>query len=103
MRIETMNDTNKAQLAAAIVAAQSLAFYIDDDQEGYASRDAVVKRAKGRVPVLAGTGSNSTAEAMRMTQNARKNGADGSLLVVDSADLSRSLRPAEAPLPLPLP
>ena len=45
MRIETMT-TNKAPLAAAIVAAQSLAFYIDDDQEGYASRDAVVSRAK---------------------------------------------------------
>jgi len=43
---------------------------------------AVVKRAKGKVPVLAGTGSNSTAEALAMTRNARKNGADGSLLVV---------------------
>jgi len=43
---------------------------------------AVVKRAKGRIPVLAGTGSNSTAEALAMTRNARKNGADGSLLVV---------------------
>jgi len=43
---------------------------------------AVVRRAKGRVPVLAGTGSNSTAEALRMTQNAKKNGADGALLVV---------------------
>lgn len=43
---------------------------------------AVVKRARGRVPVLAGTGSNSTAEALRMTRNARDNGADGSLLVV---------------------
>jgi 4-hydroxy-tetrahydrodipicolinate synthase len=43
---------------------------------------AVVKRAKGRVPVLAGTGSNSTAEAIRMTRNARASGADGSLQVV---------------------
>lgn len=43
---------------------------------------AVVKQAKGRVPVLAGTGSNSTAEALRMTRHARENGADGSLLVV---------------------
>ena len=43
---------------------------------------AVVKRAKGQVPVLAGTGSNSTAEAIRMTRHARENGADGSLLVV---------------------
>ena len=51
-------------------------------EENDAVVKAVVKRAKGRVPVLAGTGSNSTAEAIRMTQNARKNGADGSLLVV---------------------
>lgn len=43
---------------------------------------AVVKRAKGKVPVLAGTGSNSTAEAIQMTRHARENGADGSLLVV---------------------
>ena len=42
---------------------------------------AVVKRARGRVPVLAGTGSNSTQEALEMTQHARRNGADGSLQV----------------------
>ncbi len=42
---------------------------------------AVVRRAKGRIPVMAGTGSNSTAEALEMTSNARRNGADGSLLV----------------------
>ncbi len=42
---------------------------------------AVVRRAKGRVPILAGTGSNSTAEALTMTRHAKANGADGSLLV----------------------
>ncbi len=42
---------------------------------------AVVRRAKGRIPVMAGTGSNSTAEALQMTRNARRNGEDGSLLV----------------------
>jgi 4-hydroxy-tetrahydrodipicolinate synthase len=42
---------------------------------------AVVRRARGRVPVLGGTGSNSTAEALQMTRRARQNGADGSLLV----------------------
>ncbi|MBP7934342.1 MAG: 4-hydroxy-tetrahydrodipicolinate synthase [Phycisphaerae bacterium] len=41
----------------------------------------VAKRAKGRIPVLGGTGSNSTAEAIEMTLEARKNGADGSLQV----------------------
>lgn len=42
---------------------------------------AVVRRAKRRIPVLGGTGSNSTDEAVSMTRHARKNGADGSLLV----------------------
>ena len=42
---------------------------------------AVVRRAKGRVPVLGGTGSNSTDEAIAMTRHARENGADGSLQV----------------------
>ncbi len=43
---------------------------------------AVVRRAKGRIAVLAGTGSNSTAEALAMTRRARQSGADGALLVV---------------------
>jgi 4-hydroxy-tetrahydrodipicolinate synthase len=38
--------------------------------------------SKGRVPVIAGTGSNSTAEAIDMTARARKAGADAALLVV---------------------
>jgi len=36
---------------------------------------------KGAVPVVAGTGSNSTAEAIRLTRHARQAGADGVLLV----------------------
>ncbi|MDO9558541.1 MAG: 4-hydroxy-tetrahydrodipicolinate synthase [Syntrophales bacterium] len=39
--------------------------------------DAVNKR----VPVIAGTGSNSTAEAIRLTRHAYKAGADGALMV----------------------
>lgn len=42
---------------------------------------AVVRRAKGRIAVLAGTGSNSTAEALIMTRKAHQSGADGALLV----------------------
>jgi 4-hydroxy-tetrahydrodipicolinate synthase len=37
--------------------------------------------AKGKVPVVAGTGSNSTAEAIALTQHAAKAGADGALIV----------------------
>jgi len=40
-----------------------------------------VKVAKGRVPVIAGTGSNSTEEAVSLTRHARKVGADAALIV----------------------
>lgn len=40
-----------------------------------------VQTAKGRVPVMAGTGSNSTDEAIDYTQHAQKAGADLALLV----------------------
>src|SRR5438128_8617972 len=41
----------------------------------------VCERARGRTKVMAGTGSNSTAEAIRMTKAARKAGANGTLQV----------------------
>ncbi|MGN6545439.1 MAG: dihydrodipicolinate synthase family protein, partial [Aureliella sp.] len=41
----------------------------------------VVQIAAGRVKVMAGTGSNSTAEALRLTRWAAKAGADASLQV----------------------
>jgi 4-hydroxy-tetrahydrodipicolinate synthase len=41
-----------------------------------------VAEAKGRVPVIAGTGSNSTAEAIEYTIHARQAGADAALVVV---------------------
>ena len=37
--------------------------------------------AKGRVPVIAGTGSNSTQEAIELTRHAKKAGADAALVV----------------------
>ena len=40
-----------------------------------------IKRAAGRVPVIAGTGSNSTAEAVRLTRHAADAGADACLIV----------------------
>ena len=42
---------------------------------------AVIKAVKKRVPVIAGTGSNSTEEAIRLTREAEKSGADGALLI----------------------
>ncbi len=41
----------------------------------------VVKFAKGRVPVIAGTGSNSTAEATALTRAAKEAGATAALLI----------------------
>ncbi len=40
-----------------------------------------IETAKGRVPVIAGTGSNSTAEAIELTEHAAKVGADAALIV----------------------
>jgi 4-hydroxy-tetrahydrodipicolinate synthase len=41
----------------------------------------VIEQARRRVPVIAGTGSNSTAEAIRLTTYAREAGADAALLL----------------------
>jgi 4-hydroxy-tetrahydrodipicolinate synthase len=41
----------------------------------------VVQAARGRIKVMAGTGSNSTAEALRLTRWAAREGADAALLV----------------------
>lgn len=43
--------------------------------------DLAVEAARGRVPVIAGTGSNSTAEAIAMTRHAKAAGADAALVV----------------------
>ena len=40
-----------------------------------------IEAAKGRVPVIAGTGSNSTAEAIMLTRHAQDAGADAALIV----------------------
>ncbi|MFU8807345.1 MAG: 4-hydroxy-tetrahydrodipicolinate synthase, partial [Bradymonadaceae bacterium] len=41
----------------------------------------VIERVEGRVPVIAGTGSNSTAEAIEISLHAKEMGADAVLLV----------------------
>ena len=40
-----------------------------------------INEAKGKIPVIAGTGSNSTEEAISLTKHAEKAGADGALVV----------------------
>ena len=40
-----------------------------------------IKESGGKIPVIAGTGSNSTVEAISLTKHAEKAGADGALIV----------------------
>ncbi|ODS32608.1 MAG: dihydropicolinate synthase (DHDPS) [Candidatus Scalindua rubra] len=41
----------------------------------------VVEKANGRTPIIAGTGSNNTSEAISLTRYAKKAGADGALMI----------------------
>ena len=43
--------------------------------------DLCVKESNGKIPVIAGTGSNSTEEAISLTSHAEKAGANGALIV----------------------
>ena len=43
--------------------------------------ETAIEQAAGRVPVIAGTGSNSTRESISLTQHAEKAGANGCLVV----------------------
>jgi len=50
-------------------------------EEDLAAIEFVIKKAAGRVPVIAGTGSNSTASAVETSKEASALGADGLLVV----------------------
>lgn len=52
-----------------------------DEEEHCGVIRQVVERVKGRVPVIAGTGANSTTEAIQLTRCAQQAGADACLLV----------------------
>ena len=43
--------------------------------------DLCIRESKGKIPVIAGTGSNSTEEAISLTSHAEKAGANGALIV----------------------
>jgi len=53
---------------------------LDFDEHEYIIK-VCIDQVKKRVPVVAGTGANNTAEAIRLSNNAKKMGADGLLLV----------------------
>ena len=52
-----------------------------DEQEHCDAIALVVQQAAGRIPVIAGTGANSTSEAISLTRCAQQAGADACLLV----------------------
>jgi 4-hydroxy-tetrahydrodipicolinate synthase len=52
-----------------------------DHREHHEVVQRVIKTVNKRVPVIAGTGSNSTAEAIELTRGAEKAGADGALMI----------------------
>jgi 4-hydroxy-tetrahydrodipicolinate synthase len=52
-----------------------------DVQEHMATIAAIVEDSSGRIPVIAGTGANSTKEAIEWTRRAQESGADACLLV----------------------
>lgn len=52
-----------------------------DYDEHYRVIEVAVKTANKRIPVIAGTGANSTDEAITLTKKAKELGADGALLV----------------------
>jgi len=43
--------------------------------------ETVIDAARGRIPVIAGTGSNNTEEAIALTRHAQRAGADGALVI----------------------
>ena len=52
-----------------------------NDDEHLKVIEEIVKQVNGRIPVIAGTGANSTAEAIHLTQEAQRLGVDAVLLV----------------------
>ena len=57
---------------------EAATLHYDEQKEAI---ERVVKTVNGRVPIIAGTGSNSTHEALDLTSSAAKAGVDGALLI----------------------
>ena len=82
---EVMADLIEAQIAggtdALIICGTSGEAPTLEDGEHLEAIRFAVEQTKGRVPVIAGTGSNNTAHAVMMSEESEKLGADGLLLV----------------------
>ncbi len=72
-------DAGTAAIVAVGTTGESPTVTVDEHQQLIR---VAVEHARGRVPVIAGTGANSTREAIELTQHARKVGAQATLQVV---------------------
>lgn len=77
--VEFHIDNGTDALVAVATTGESATLTMDEHDEVIRQ---VVKLAAGRIPVIAGTGANSTAEALHLTETAAAAGADACLLVV---------------------
>lgn len=76
-----LEDQIKNSTDALIVCGTSGEAPTLNDEEHLEAIRFAAEKAAGRVPVIAGTGSNNTAHAIMMSQKAEEFGADGLLLV----------------------
>jgi 4-hydroxy-tetrahydrodipicolinate synthase len=81
-RFEALLDFHVAAGTAAIVAVGTTGESATlSEHEHCAAIERIVAYLDGRIPVIAGTGANSTSEAIRLTECARQAGAQACLLV----------------------
>jgi 4-hydroxy-tetrahydrodipicolinate synthase len=80
--LEALIDFHVAQGTSAIVSVGTTgeSATLDEDEHSKVIRF-TVEKAAGRIPVIGGTGANSTSEAIRLTQCAKDAGVDACLLV----------------------
>ncbi len=78
---ELVEDQIKNKTDALIVCGTSGEAPTLEDDEHLEAIAFCVQQANGRVPIIAGTGSNNTAHAVMMSKEAQKRGASGCLLV----------------------
>lgn len=81
-RLRKLVDWHVAEGTDAIVAVGTTG---ESATLGFEEHDLVVREvisvAKGRIPIIAGTGANATEEAIRLSRAAKRDGADACLLV----------------------
>jgi 4-hydroxy-tetrahydrodipicolinate synthase len=78
---ELIDEQIEAGTSALVICGTTGEASTQSIPEHLACVERAVVHAKGRIPIIAGTGSNDTAHALMMSQNAEKSGADALLMV----------------------